>query len=1127
MAQNWWRRLILGPNMGRRRPVRVRRVPPWLERLEDRTLLSAGLVKDIDTTVSSGSFPSNFVSLGATAFFFARDGVHGNELWKSDGTSGGTALVKDINPGSASAVFDPSAGKALATIGSRVYFIATDGTPTTLWKSDGTAPGTVKVLDNAAGSGQLTQFANLTNVNSNLFFTANDSTHGEELWMSDGTSAGTKLVADIYPGSTNGVPNSSSPSNLAALGSTLYFSADDGINGTELWKTDGTTTSLVADINPGSTDGVPNGSALSDLTALGSFLYFSADVGTGAQLWKSDGNAARTAPVFNLAPSNLTAVGSALNFTADDGINGTEVWSTDGTTTTLVTDIFPGSIDTVPNSSFPQYLTAVGNQLFFTANDGINGRELWVLDAVGGTHLVRDIRPGPLGGVYNTGYGPGTSMVAAGNTLFFRADEGTTGGELWTSDGTQAGTVLVKDINARTDSYLQNLVNVNGTLFFTVNDEVHGTELWKSDGTLAGTNLVKDINTTATGAGSYPSQLTAVGNVLFFVADDGNDGLELWQSNGTDSGTVMVKDLNPGSGNSFAGYGSDSILAALGGILYFAGDDGTTGNELWKTDGTTTSLVADINPNFISDIPTGSSPQNLTVAGPTLYFTADDGSHGRELWKTDGTTTSLVADINPNSISGIPASSSPQNLTAVGNILFFTADDGTNGTELWSTDGRTTALVKDINADSTAGVPNSSVPQDLTAAGPTLFFTADDGTHGRELWKSNGTPAGTLLVKDLNTTSEVSSSPLNLSNVGGVLYFAANDGVNGPELWKSDGTPGNTILVKDIRPGPLGALPFGLQGFAVVGNNFFFFADNGSSGNELWRSDGTAAGTVLVRDINPGANSSVDDGVAALIAVGGKVFFQANDGGHGNELWVAGSTPGTLQFSNTAYSVNEAAGSIEITVTRTGGDDGPLSVQYNVGGGTAAAGVNYTGATSGTVDFADGVTIRTFVIPIHSDGAGNGDKTVTLTLSGLPGGGTLGSPRSAMLTIADSSPPGPGPGPTTGGVKDVTAQVTVTPGKTSFSAAARKNKVVLTIKNRGGVALTGPLILVLDGLNKKIKFKGGVGLTKVLAPLGSPFVNLVTASLKPGASTAITLVFTSAPRKVKFTARILAGSGSI
>jgi ELWxxDGT repeat protein len=1084
---------------------------PSLELLEDRMLLSAGLVKDINTTVTSGSFPSSFVSIGATVFFFARDGVHGNELWKSDGTSAGTVLVKDINPGSASGVVASYAGNAMAALGSHVFFPATDGTGTTLWKSDGTAAGTVKVLDNPAGPGQLTQLASFTSVNETLFFTARDATHGDELWKSDGTAAGTMLVADINPGTTDGVPNSSSPSNLTALGSTLYFTADDGSHGQELWKSAGTTTSLVADINPGVTGGVPSSSSLSGLTALGSTLYFTADDGTGPRLWKSDGSAKGTVPVLNLVPSSLTAAGSTLYFTADDGINGTELWSSNGTTAALVKDIFPGSAGGVPNSSFPQNLTAGGNTLFFTANDGLHGRELWLSDPVAGTHLVKDIRPGPAGGVYSYG----TSFGAAGSTLFFPADDGTTGSELWKSDGTAAGTMLVKDINPRTDSYIQDPVSVNGTLFFAVNDEVHGNELWKRDGTAAGTKLVKDINTTGPGTGSYPSQLTAVGNLLFFVADDGIHGSELWRSDGTAAGTVMVTDLNPGPAGGLAGNGyGGSSLAAFRGLLYFAGDNGTTGPELWKTDGTTTTLVADINPG-----PSGSFPQSLTVAGNTLYFTADDGSHGRELWRTDGTTSSLVADINPSTNEGIPAGSSPQNLTAVGSRLYFTADDGTDGRELWRTDGTTTAMVADINPGSTNGTPNSSSPQNLTAVGNTLLFTADDGTHGVELWKTSGTAATTLLVKDINPTPGATSSPSSLTNVGGTLYFSANDGVDGQELWKSDGTPGNTVMVKDIQPGAAGSLQPVAPPFAVVGTTFFFIADDGMHGSELWRSDGTTAGTVLVRDINPGPYPSVDSGYAQLVAAGNKVFFVANDGIHGNELWVAGSTPGTVQLSSSTYRVSETGGSIAITVTRTGGDDGPLSVQYSVGGGTAAAGVSYTGPTSGIINFADGETTQTFTIPIVSDGPGNGDKTVNVTLSDLTGGGVLGSLASAVLTIADVAP--------TSGMKNVTSQVKVTPGKSGFSAAAKKYKMVVTIKNTGRAALTGPLILVLDKLNKKIKLNAAAGLTQVLAPLGSPFVKLAAASLRPGASTTVTLVFTKASGKVTFAPRLLAGSGSI
>ena len=216
--------------------------------------------------------------------------------------------------------------------------------------------------------------------------------------------------------------------------------------------------------------------------------------------------------------------------------------------------------------------------------------------------------------------------------------------------------------------------------------------------------------------------------------------------------------------------------------------------------------------------------------------------------------------------------------------MFFTANDGTTGRELWKTDGTEvgTVLVKDIDPDTSA----FGGPGGLEAVGDTLFFSANDGVVGAELWKSDGTEAGTVLVKDIRPGSSygypVGSFPHYFTNVGGTLFFAAIDDENSLELWKSDGTEAGTVLVKDINPGgggSAGSLPNHLTD---VNGTLYFTAFVPETGIELWRSDGTADGTVLVADLRLGPESSSPHNLAF---VNGILFFAANDGRNGTEPW--------------------------------------------------------------------------------------------------------------------------------------------------------------------------------------------------------------------------------------------------
>ncbi|MCX7379855.1 MAG: hypothetical protein NT133_00170 [Alphaproteobacteria bacterium] len=393
----------------------------------------------------------------------------------------------------------------------------------------------------------------------------------------------------------------------------------------------------------------------------------------------------------------------------------------------------------------------------------------------------------------------------------------------------------------------------NSALLFTANDGTSGTELWVTDGTSPGTFLLKDINP---GAGnSNPGFFVplSTGSALF-SANNGTDGPELWVSNGTPSGTTQIADIRPGS----AGSNPAALTEFAPGRALFSADDGTHGSELWTTDGTAagTSLIMDITPGATSGGPSG-----FMVLSPTqVLFGANDGIHGGELWTTDGTAagTSMLAELRTGTSYGNPAGSYPGGGgVSLGNgKAVFTANNGANGRELWVSDGTVggTALLADIIPGAVSSYPNA-----LTPIGNGLaLFTVNDGTHDTELWVTDGTVPGTHLLKDINTHPvdnvhyfNTSSYPRSITAVGnGLALFRANDVTHGYELWITDGTEIGTTMVADINGGALDSKP---GNFVEASNGVYLMRAAGpaSYGFELWRTDGTEAGTTQVKESSP------------------------------------------------------------------------------------------------------------------------------------------------------------------------------------------------------------------------------------------------------------------------------------
>ena len=397
---------------------------------------------------------SNSVAMGDWLYFNATDGIHGRELWRTDGDV--TEMVFDINDGAGDG--DP---QGLYVVGNKLFFSANDGSNgIELWRTDGSPVGTSMVADIYVG-GSSTPWP--VGVLGDLYyFAANDGTTGVELW-SINTNTLVLTLNEIAAGSGGSGPNP----GINYL-DYLYFVANDATNNRELWRTDGSFPEIVYASYGGNANPT-------DLIVNGGFLFFTEHLGEpgeypGRTMYRTPGNHTVGTTLGgwdtnDADPQGTISLGGRLYFSATSSTYGRELWSSLGNSDhQLVANIRSGSGDSSPSD-----LTTFGSWLYFSADDGVHGRELYRSNGTA-TSLVADINSG--GSSFPHYFTP------LGDWLYFQAYEPVHGAALYRTNGTVTERVPLptSDLTYTCDCFDTSIVSMGERLFFTVHGDAIGQE---------------------------------------------------------------------------------------------------------------------------------------------------------------------------------------------------------------------------------------------------------------------------------------------------------------------------------------------------------------------------------------------------------------------------------------------------------------------------------------------------------------------------------------------------------------------------------------------------------------------------------------------------------------------------
>jgi ELWxxDGT repeat protein len=763
---------------------------------------------------------------------------------------------------------------------------------------------------------------------------------------------------------------------FGAAGSVTFFEGVSAASGRELWSTDGTPegTFQLIDATPG-----PQSTISSRIFSPGEpwSYFFIHQPGVGWEPWRTDGTPEGTALLADLEPGEGGSVGwhatgflgSLFFFVAQVGDGGPEIWRTDGTEagTFAVT-----SLDTEEWSSVDVDFAALPSAMLFTVRASLGPVELWRSDgSAGGTQLLVSIPVANQASI--------RPLAVRGDLALLEIDSGGTI-LIWLTDGTAGGTELVTTLaQAATPRIARPLPVTNGWLFFA-RDAAHGVEPWTTDGTAAGTHLVADVfpgpESSATSSQSYAT--AKLGDRVLLRLDDGVHGFEMWISDGTAAGTHRVSDFESGREDSWFHF-----LGQQDGYELFEHE-----GRVWRTDGTTAGTLPVAEPGRVVS---PSDPVRLARVGDQVYFDARPAVWDLHPARSDGSEAGTDwLGSPPFDWLGVPthfaalgddafvANSDYEGDGSYGYSLLWSDDDADDplakliygcgarcstglghappvaggfalfadwteplGGELWRTDGTPagTSLLIDLVPGSGSGAPSQ-----IVQAGDEVWFTAFDDEVIESVWRSRGTPETTEVVGVLPEITEYYFRPrlwpidpavgsylvqryedgtvvlrysagygqplvvvaTDVASYESKLLGVVNDRVlfagrsyvepaTGTELWVTDGTPAGTRLLRDIWPGePDSAIGTGV----VVGGKVVFPACEPVGGCELWASDGTEAGTGRLLDLEPGPGSSLPYG---LSKIGSRVHFVACTVADGCEGYVSnGSAAGTVRMPEIA-----------------------------------------------------------------------------------------------------------------------------------------------------------------------------------------------------------------------------------